>query len=106
MSRCVYDKASITLVDDTYSYICDTIQSITEYDHEIEFETVIPIDGVKRGWVGSLYYHMRGVHIEDDNVKATSVTCLNDVLCTKVKVFVEAGSPAVWTYCFFEGLIL
>ena len=48
MSRCVYDKASITLVDDTYSYICDTIQSITEYDHEIEFETVIPIDGVKR----------------------------------------------------------
>lgn len=100
MSRCVYDKASITLVDDTYSYICDTIQSITEYDHEIEFETVIPIDGVKRGWVGSLYYHMRGVHIEDENVKATSVTCLNDVLCTRVKVFVEEGSPVVWTYCF------
>lgn len=102
MGRCVYNKASITLVDGTCSYICDTVQSITEYDHEIEFETVIPIDGVKRGWVGDLYYHMRGVHIEDANVEATFVTYLNDVLCTRVKVCADAESPAIWTYCFLK----
>ena len=42
MSRCIYDKFSITLSDDTFRYICDTVRNITEYDHEIEFETIAP----------------------------------------------------------------
>ena len=102
MSRYIYDKFSITLVNDIFCHICDTVDNINEYDYEIEFETVIPIDGIKRGWVGDLYYHIKGLDIDDESIEVSSVTCLKEVLCTRVKVYAEAEAPVVWTYCFLK----
>lgn len=102
MSRCIYDKFSIILSDDAFRYICDTVRNITEYDHEIEFETIAPIEGLKRGWVGDLYYHIKGFNIDNDNVGVTSVTCLKEVLCARVTISAEAGEAVIWKYNFLK----
>ncbi|MGN0246941.1 MAG: hypothetical protein ACI4DK_13385 [Lachnospiraceae bacterium] len=102
MSKYIYDKFSITLSDNDNQYICNTITNITEYDHEIEFETVVPIDGIKRGWVGDFYYHMKGFAIDNENVGVSSVSCLKEVLCARVTVSADAGAPVVWKYAFLK----
>lgn len=102
MSKCIYDKFSVTLSYDDNQYTCNTITNITEYDHEIEFETVVPIEEVKRGWVGDLYYHLSGFDINNNDVGVTSVSCLKEVLCARVTVFAEPGAAVVWKYNFLK----
>lgn len=102
MSRCIYNTFDITLSDNIFRYVCNTVKNITEYDHEIEFETTIPIEGIKRGWVGDFYYHMKGFNINNDNAKVTSVACLKEVLCTRVTIFAEDGEAVIWKYNFLK----
>lgn len=99
----MYNRYNITLNDSERRYQCDHVISIDEYDNEIVFETYIPIDGIKRGWVGDLYYHIKGYPIDyNSNVRATSVTGLKEVLCTRITITACPDEAVVWKYTFLK----
>lgn len=100
----VYDKYNITLNDNNNRYSCEQVISIDEYDHEITFDTYVPIDGIKRGWIGDLYYHIGGFPITDDksNVKVTSVTGFKEVLLARITITACPDEAVVWKYTFLK----
>ena len=104
MVKCVYDEFNITLNDSNNRYSCEHVVSIDEYDHEIVFETAVPIDGIKRGWVGDLYYHIGGFPITDFNnkVKVTSVTGFKEVLCARITITASTDEAVIWKYTFLK----
>ena len=77
--------------------------NIDEYDSEIVFETYIPIDGIKRGWVGDLYYHIGGYPFDcTNNTKVTSVTGLKEVLLARVTITARPDEAVIWKYTFLK----
>lgn len=102
MKKFVYDKFSVTLADFNNRYICEHIVSINEYDHEIEIDMEVPVEDVNRGWIGDLYLHMKGFALDNVNTGITSVNCLKEVLCARVKVTADIDSTVIWTYVFLK----
>ena len=103
MVKFIYNKFKISLNDTEKRYFCDHVISIDEYDHEIVFETCVPIDGIKRGWIGDLYYHISGFPIDDtNNSNITSVTSFKEVLCAKVTITACQDEAVVWKYTFLK----
>ena len=103
MIKCIYDKFKITLNDASKRYFCEHVSSIDEYDHEIIFETTVPIDEIKRGWIGDLYYHIGGFPLDtNNNTKVTSVTCVKEVLLARVTITACQDEAVMWKYTFLK----
>lgn len=100
MSKCAYNKVAITFVDEYDSYEC-LVSNINDYDHEIEIETAIPVLAIKRGWMGDIICQFSGFCIDDDT-EVSTCTCINNVLCARVKTNAEFNSPVMWTYYFLK----
>ena len=101
MSECVYNKVSVTFVDEYDPYEC-LVSNINDYDHEIEIETAIPTTRIRRGWMGDILCKFSGYHIEDGKSKADTCTWIKNVLCARVKTDASRGEPIFWTYCFLK----
>lgn len=103
MIDCIYNRFSISLNDNNKRYFCNHVINIDEYDSEITFETYVPIDGIKRGWVGDLHYHIGGYPFDSKNKsEVTSVTSLKDVLCARITITADQGEAVVWKYTFLK----
>ena len=100
MNKYIYDRVEITLVDELAHYQCVMIANIDDYDHEIEIETIAPIE-IKRGWVGDLIFNFKGFAVESNEEAFTTIT-LNNVLCARIKTNVEAGEAVMWKYTFLK----
>ena len=95
----------VTLKDDNNSYTARCITDFTEYDSEIVFETSVQIDGIKRGWVGDLFYHInRGYDLETykDVDHITYAARFYDVLLARVTISCSPGSCVIWKYTFLK----
>ena len=99
----VYDKISITLKDkDNNVYSNVYLTDFTEFQDSIVFTTAVPIDGIGRGWVGTLFYHANGVDIKNGETKVTSVSSVPEVLLARILVSSEPDSCLTWKYEFLK----
>lgn len=96
---------SITLKNHNFTYETQYIGDFEEYDDQIIFETGIQIDGICRGWVGDLYYHIgKAFDIETckdvDNV--TYAAKFTDVLLARVTISASPDKCVTWKYTFLK----
>lgn len=105
MADLIFERMNcVTLKDNENSYTTKWIKDFMEYDSEIVFETDVNIDGLKRGWVGDLFYHIDrcfDVH-SGDNVDVTYAARFHDVLLARVTVYGSSGSCITWKYTFLK----
>lgn len=106
MANIVFQSLNcVTLKDNNNTYTSRYISDFTEYDSEIVFETDVQIDGLKRGWVGSLFYHIgRGYDLEADKDvdNITYAAHFADVLLARVTVSCSPGHCVAWKYTFLK----
>ena len=97
---------SVTLKDNNNNiYTSRYIADFEEYDSEIVFETSVQIDGLKRGWVGTLFYNIgNGYNVDTGNDvdNITYAARFSDVLLARVTVSCSPGSCVIWKYTFLK----
>lgn len=81
---------------------CKHISSFDEYDDEVVFETDVPIENIKRGWVGDMFCHLSGCKILDMRHKVTSSKCIFNVLLAKITICSAPDTCIRWKYTFLK----
>ena len=97
--------SDVTLKNDNYNYTVKYLSDFMEYDSEIVFETGIQIDGLSRGWVGDLFYHISGGYDVESGERVDNIryaTYFSDVLLARVTVSASPGSGVTWRYTFLK----
>ena len=106
MANLVFQSLTgVTLKDGNNTYTSTYISDFEEYDSEIVFETCVQIDGLKRGWVGSLFYHVGRCFDVDGLNDVDGITYaahFSDVLLARITVSCSPGSGVVWKYTFLK----
>lgn len=106
MANLAYERLNcVTLNDNENSYYAKWITDFTEYDSEIVFETSVQIDGLKRGWIGDLLYHIGKGFDVDSGKDVDSITYaarFSDVLLARITVSCSPGSCVIWKYTFLK----
>ena len=97
----IYERYKITLTDMNETYLCEHITSIDEYDHDIVVQTIVPIEEIKRGWIGNLTCHLSGCSIENPDNKVNSHVSFKDVLCAKITITAD-DRIVTWKYTFLK----
>ena len=92
----------ITLNNEDGRIECNHVVSFNEYDDDITLETDVPIEDIKRGWVGDMFCHLRGFNICNQESKVTTCKSIHNVLFSKFTVSCEPNSPVRWTYTFLK----
>ena len=103
MNEYVYERMnSVTVKNDSKEYVLDKITGFDEYDHEIVVESSVQIDGLTRGFIGDLFYHTKGVSLQDQSKEVTTVTCFREVLLARITASATPGYTVVWKYNFLK----
>lgn len=106
MSNIVFHSLNCVALKDTKNqYISKYIIDFTEYDSEIIFETSVQIDGLKRGWVGDLFYHIgHGLDVDSGNEvdNVTYAAHFSNVLLARITVSCSPGECVIWKYTFLK----
>lgn len=92
----------IALNNDNGRIECKHVVSFNEYDDDVTLETDVPIEDIKRGWVGDMFCHFRGCKLFDQRHKATCSKSILNVLLSKITVSCEPGSVVCWRYTFLK----
>jgi len=96
---------NVSLKNETDYYEAPYITSFNDYGDEIIVESCTPIEGVKRGWVGDLYYQsMRAYEVcsGEEIPNKIMALCLKDVLLARFAASSDSGNPVVWRYTFLK----
>lgn len=103
MTNYAYDKIKLVAVqNDNNRYEFKSVIRLDEYDHEIVVTSQLQLDGLHRGFIGDLSYHLRGFCIEDEKKEVPSVTGYREVLLARITVSAYPGSPVEWKYTFLK----
>jgi len=103
MMNYAYDKIKLVAVqnnDNRYEF--KSVTALDEYDHEIVVTSSLQLDGLKRGFIGDLFYHLRGFSIEDEKKEVSSVTGYREVLLARITVSAAPGYAVEWKYTFLK----
>ena len=103
MTNYAYDKIKLVAVqnnDNKYEF--KSVTGLDEYDHEIVVTSQLQLDGLNRGFIGDLFYHLRGFSIEDEKKEVTTVTGYKDVLLARITVSAYPDSVVEWKYTFLK----
>lgn len=104
-SKIIYERfGDIVFCNSNTSASINYVNSFHEDDLEVMIETYTPIDELKRGWVGDMYYEaVRGINIEtSENVNAKYSKCIKDVLLARVNTYKDGSECVIFTYTFLK----
>ena len=103
MNHYVYDRVKlVTLQNDDTKYELPHILGIDEYDHEIVIISASQVEGLNRGFVGNLCFHLRGFPITDDTESVTTVIGYKDTLLARIIISSSPNCPIEWKYTFLK----
>lgn len=106
MAENAYDYISrVILKNDNSEYVFKYLTDFNEYEHEILVKTGVPIEGLKRGWVGDLFYETSdaiNIHTGDKVKGHTFHAGFKNVLLARFLVTSDSNRAVEWEYTFLK----
>ena len=104
-SDIAYERfGDVVLLNSNTSVALNHINSFNESDLEIEIETYFPVEELKRGWVGDMYYEVtHGMSVDTNKYVGSKYNkCIKDVLLARVNSYKDGPECVAFTYTFLK----
>jgi len=104
-SEVAYERfGDVIFCNSNTSIALNYINSFHEDDLEVTIDTYFPADGLKRGWVGDMYYEVVcGMNVAtNENTHTKYNKCIKDVLLARVNSYKDGPECVIFTYTFLK----